>query len=346
MAPEIFALHSMNDILLDGFGSQRDSLIDDERDPNHEKGVTGFSWLQERLVYNYSTAWATPLPNGDIDTAVHVSGTSRWNNFYVEAVYRLAKDKPHIDGLYLDGIAFGRGVMQRLRRALDAACETRGKRCDIDFHSGNTNASPMRKVSPALVILQHMPYFDGLWFGEGFWWDRDPDYVFVEASGLAFGLTAESLGAPLEVSMVYGMSPRIKDDVTRKQAQMLWRLWDAFGIEHSQMLGYWNSECPVQIKKPHKNLRATAYVREDIGVSLVVVGNFGHAKSHKSVEVLFAKQHSAYATIVFGDRLEMSAPKYGNVRMDLKGKGGMLFASTMGSYPLVRLQKRISDDIY
>ena len=143
-----------------------------------------------------------------------------------------------------------------------------------------------------------------------------------------------------------GMSPRIKDDVTRKQAQMLWRLWDAFGIEHSQMLGYWNSECPVQIKKPHKNLRATAYVREDIGVSLVVVGNFGHAKSHKSVEVLFAKQHSAYATIVFGDRLEMSAPKYGNVRMDLKGKGGMLFASTMGSYPLVRLQKRISDDIY
>ena len=48
--PELFALHSMDDVLLDGSGARRDNLIDDERDPNTKKGVLGYSWLQERLV--------------------------------------------------------------------------------------------------------------------------------------------------------------------------------------------------------------------------------------------------------------------------------------------------------
>jgi hypothetical protein len=50
----------------------------------------------------------------------------------------------------------------------------------------------------------------------------------------------------------------------------VWKLWDSFGIEKAQMIGYWDKACPV--KTNHPNVKATAYVRE--GKTLISIGNF------------------------------------------------------------------------
>ena len=107
----------------------------------------------------------------------------------------MAAYEPKIDGLYLDGVAYDRTTMRRVRAVLERACAGRPA-CEIDFHSGNTLASPMRKPSPALAIMQHMPYMDSLWLGEGFFWDRDADYWLAEVSGIPYGLMGERRGGP------------------------------------------------------------------------------------------------------------------------------------------------------
>jgi len=41
----------------------------------------------------------------------------------------------------------------------------------------------------------------------------------------------------------------------------LWNLWDEFGIQDAETIGYWSSSCPV--RTDHEEILATAYVRPD-----------------------------------------------------------------------------------
>ena len=276
VCPELFALHSMDDVLLDGSRDRRDNLIDDERNPNGDHGKLGYSWLQERLVTKYSTAWANTIGGGRgrVDTAVHVSGTSRWNNFYVEGVHSLSANQPHIGGLYLDGVAFDRRTMRRTRAVLDRGCRLGRRKCEIDFHSGNTLAGVNRRVSAILAIMQHLPYIDSLWLGEGYHYGHGPDYWLAEVSGIPFGLMGETMNAPTELGLVYGMATRVTGKSTAIGASRVYRIWDAFGMTNATMVGYWEEACPVELEpvSPGATLRATAYVRG--GLALIAVGDF------------------------------------------------------------------------
>ena len=40
----------------------------------------------------------------------------------------------------------------------------------------------------------------------------------------------------------------------------IWKLWDEFGIQHAEMLGYWDTACPV--KTDHEGILATVYRRK------------------------------------------------------------------------------------
>ena len=50
----------------------------------------------------------------------------------------------------------------------------------------------------------------------------------------------------------------------------VWKLWKDFGIEGSQMIGYWDDTCPV--KTNHPDVKATVYIRPE--KVLISVGNF------------------------------------------------------------------------
>lgn len=118
--------------------------------------------------------------------------------------------------------------------------------------------------------MEHLPYINSLWFGEGFDYNLPPDYWLVEISGIPFGLYGEMLrdcGNPYR-GMVYGMSSRLawlKCDPTN-----IWNLWDYFGISGSTYIGYWDTSNPA--KSDNKDVLASAYMKND--KVMIALGNW------------------------------------------------------------------------
>ncbi|MDQ1256338.1 MAG: hypothetical protein QG656_934, partial [Candidatus Hydrogenedentes bacterium] len=225
----------------------------------------GASWLNEHLVDRYAPAWHHPgLPNGEIDQSIATTSLSRWHNYYLEGLAWLMKHV-EIDGLYLDGIGYNREIMQRVRKVME---RTRPGSL-IDFHSGN-NFEPAYGLSNcANQYIEHFPYVDSLWFGEGFDYNESPDYWLVEISGIPFGLYGEMLqggGNPWR-GMVYGMTNRYG---WGGDPRPLWKLWDTFGIQDATMRGYWDASCPV--KTGREDVLATAYIKP--GKALIALASW------------------------------------------------------------------------
>ena len=226
---EMFALRSLgNEIFSEGPGG-------------------GFSWLQEHLDQNYIGAWFVP---GLKDAAIVNSGISRWHNYYLEGLDWLVKNVG-IDGLYIDDLAFDRMTMKRIRKVMNRT----NPGAMIDLHSANQYNPKDGFANSANLYLEHFPYLDRLWFGEYFNYDFPPEFWLVEVSGIPYGLMGEMLeggGNPWR-GMLYGMtgrSPRVDNGP-------LWKLWDSFGMQNSEMIGYWVKDNPV--KTGSEKTLATVY---------------------------------------------------------------------------------------
>jgi len=224
----------------------------------------GHSWLQEHVGSDYIPGWVVPEMH---DIALVTSGISRWHNFYVEGLQWLV-DHAGIDGLYLDDVAFDRTTMQRVRRVL-ASRGGPGER--IDLHSANQYNPNDGFASSANLYLEHFPYIDRLWFGEYFDYEKSPaDYWLTEISGIPFGLMGEMLeggGNPWR-GMVFGMTNRLP--WTGGDPRALWKVWDAFGIAGSRMIGWWSPTAPVRTGRA--DVLATSYLRP--GRALVAVASW------------------------------------------------------------------------
>ena len=238
-------------------------------------GGGGHSWLQEHLVSHYGAAWHQPLGNGRVDAAIRTVGLSRWHNYYLEGLGWLVRNVG-IDGIYLDGIGYDREIMKRVRKVMDRARPG----CLIDFHNGNTFGYRDLRMSPVNKHMEHLPYINSLWFGEGFDYDESPDYWLVEISGIPFGLFGEMLqrgGNPWR-GMVYGMTSRLGWGGDPRE---MWKVWDGFGIADARMFGYWDPACPV--KASHEDVLATAYVRK--GRTLVAVASWAKEPVECTLEI-------------------------------------------------------------
>lgn len=238
---EIWALRSLgHEILADGNGG-------------------GDRWLQEHLVNNYTPQWYAYLGNGVADEAILNSGESRWYNYYIEGLAWLLKHMD-IDGIYLDDVSYDRRILKRMRKVMEAI---KPGACMIDLHS-NTSFS----IGPVNQYLEFYPYIDRTWYGEGFSYDIHPaDFWLVETSGIPFGVMNDILlqvGINERRGMLYGMTIR------RGNAWKLWKLWDDFDIENSQMDGYWEKN-PV-VTTDHKDVYATTYIKE--GSILIVLASW------------------------------------------------------------------------
>lgn len=216
---EIFALRSLgNEIFSDGPGG-------------------GFSWLQEHLDPNYIGAWFVP---GLKDAAIVNSGVSRWHNYYLEGLDWLVKNIG-IDGLYIDDLAFDRMTMKRVRKILNRT----NPGALIDLHSANQYNSKDGFANSANLYLEHFAYLDRLWFGEYFDYDMPPEFWMVEVSGIPYGVMGEMLweGGNKWRGMLYGITPRSPGESDNRPT---WKLWDEFGMQQSEMIGYWVKDNPVQ----------------------------------------------------------------------------------------------------
>lgn len=240
----------------------------------------GHPWLYEHLRTNYVPEWHThPTEGTDWDFAIATQYLSRWHNYYIEGLNWLSKNVG-IRGLYLDGIGYDREVMKRVRKSLNMASDS----CLLDFHCfnffhTNNNTSPMNKY------MQHLPYINSLWFGEGFNYDLPPDYWLVEISGIPFGLYGEMLrncGNPYR-GMVYGMSSRLawlKCDPTN-----IWNLWDYFNISGSKYIGYWDAANPAN--SGNKDVLASAYMKKD--KVMIAMGNWTDKEQKINLEIDWQK---------------------------------------------------------
>ncbi|WP_199099535.1 glycoside hydrolase domain-containing protein [Dyella sp. ASV21] len=214
----------------------------------------GFSWLQEHMDGDYIAAWHVPENR---DAAVINAGQSRWHNYYIEGLDWLARNVG-IDGLYLDDVAYDRTTMKRVRKVLQA------HRPDplIDLHSASQYNPRDGYINSALLYMELFPYIDRLWFGEEFDYEKtSPRYWLTEISGIPYGLMGEMLqndGNPWR-GMLFGMTNRLGWSAG-SDPRGLWALWDAFGIEQADMVGWWVHDTPI--KTDRDDVLVTSYVRK------------------------------------------------------------------------------------
>jgi hypothetical protein len=233
----------------------------------------GFSWLQEHVADNYIPAWFVPEIK---DAAMINSGTDgggRWHNYYVEGMNWLVQNVG-IDGIYLDDVAFDRVTMKRIKRVLTAD----GHPGIIDLHSANQYNPRDGYNNSANLYMEHFPYLNRLWFGEYFDYEKNtPDFFLTEVSGIPFGLMGEMLeggGNPWR-GMIYGMTNRMPW-TENADPRPIWKVWDAFGMEGTKMIGYWSPSCPV--RTDNGSVPATVYLKkgaaEKNGAALVSLASW------------------------------------------------------------------------
>ncbi|MGM9760303.1 MAG: glycoside hydrolase domain-containing protein [Parabacteroides sp.] len=228
---ELFALRSLNgEIFSQGEGG-------------------GYSWLQEHLDQDYIAAWFSYHVQC---AAIVNTGVSRWHNYYMEGLDWLLKHVG-IDGIYIDDLAFDRMSMKRVRKILNRT----NPGALIDLHSANQYNERDGFANSANLYLEHFPYIDRLWFGEYFDYNMPPEFWMVEVSGLPYGLMGEMLweGGNKWRGMLYGMTGRNPGYGVDNRS--LWQFWDQFGMQDSEMIGYWVSSNPV--KTGREKTLATLY---------------------------------------------------------------------------------------
>jgi hypothetical protein len=220
--------------------------------------VIGHPWLREHLMRGFSRRWACPMAPGVVDQSIKQTTLSRWYNYYIEGLNLLVR-KGCMCSLYLDGIGFDREVMKRVARSLAKA----NPEYRMEFHgtAGSMNDK-----------MEHLPYLTKLWMGEFVNYNQSPGYWLVEISGIPFGITSEMLDFTKTANpwrgMIYGMSDRTNS----QWAGPLYKLWDDFGIEDSEWLGYWNPECPV--KTGRDDIMATVYKKQ--GKSMICLASWAN----------------------------------------------------------------------
>jgi hypothetical protein len=315
--------------------------------PNHEVLFSGpgggGAWLGEHLVSDYAVRWSQiayhkepnnfygldpTLPGVRADEAVADTGYSRWNNFYVEAVHFTLLESPQSDGLYLDGIAFDRSTIERVRKGMELAKDS----VRIDIHQSNSGSCKNGGWgSPALKYMQHFAFADSLWFGEGFdYWGQSADWWLLEASGLPYGLTGDMIReGPVGVNgtrnpkacpdpnrwlgLVFGMTARGTSGLGRSitspealEVVPLWRYMATQKIERAELHGWWDDAPFVSVVavggSAAEEIKATAFLQPDGVSGLIAIGNFGNVSA---VVTLSARGKSVH---LVADEIEAFQP--------------------------------------
>jgi hypothetical protein len=266
--PELFALHSFNgEIILPGPGRDARTLL-------HPNGP--HPWLAENLREDFVPAWEARVgaPYADLDLSVITTLDSRWNNFYLEGL-RWLVEKSDFDGMYIDDTALDATSLRRARRILDS----RPGRL-IDLHTWNHFNGWAGFANNLSIYMEILPYLDRLWLGEGF--DANavsPDFWLVEMSGLPFGLMSEMLdGANPWRGMVFGETARLP---WSGDPRGLWKVWDEFGMQDTEMLPFFLKDCPV--KTDQTNVLATVYRKK--GRSFVALGSWAAKETLVSLNI-------------------------------------------------------------
>ena len=262
-------------------------------------GGGGADWLQEHIRTGYLPAWSNPIslypgdgvPNPDPaegpylqDAGMRVVALSRWNNYYIAGLRQVMRDYG-ADGIYLDEIAYDRTTMLRARKVL-------GDGGKIDHHAHIAAFA----ASSAMNYMELYPFINRLWYGEGFNYNTPhADNWLIETAAFGTGLSADmlrytSMGHTHGMTryayrgMLVGSAFRFCGDGPFNPVA-LWALWDAFGIQDAEMVGWWEDverspgTVPVSVTDTDSSagdgtaadaLKITVYVKKGVSAMIVV----------------------------------------------------------------------------
>ena len=110
------------------------------------------------------------------------------------------------------------------------------------------------------VFMGNYPYYNKLWHGEGFNCNETtPEFWLVAMAGLPYGLMSEMLDNPNQWrGMVFGQTSRL---AWSGDPRNIWAFWDEYGMKGTEMVGWWDPECPVTTGNP--DVLATVYKGQD-----------------------------------------------------------------------------------
>ena len=226
---------------------------------------------------------------------------------YIEGLDHSVRNAPHINGIYSDGAGYTRTTMKRIRKVLERATPEGRARPLVDFHSGNNFAFTHAEEVDDCAFSPLWAYADSLWVGESYsYHSNDADYWLIRMSGLNFGIFADMLGGDTFVNpwrgMVFGQTSR----APQAHPQPMWALWDSFGIEGSDMIGWWQPEAPVRIVAANGSaavgLYATSYVIPSKR-TLVAVASWANETAEFKLDVDWAVLRLDHAKVT-----QISAP--------------------------------------
>lgn len=286
---ELWAFRAMRHELLSTDGME-------EYDPDgsfDNVNTNDIPWLREHLLAEYVPGWMNTLPSGEVDISlVPKNYPTRYDNYYLGGAKCLMENLP-IGGFYQDGHRHNRKTAQRLRRIMKAA----NPDALLNYHSGNPYKEAAGYQDAIMWYMENLPYVDSVWFGENFMYqDMSPDQWLVSVSGIPFGVPGEMLSIsrhPANVwrGMLYGIDHRIYGLVVGNPPE-LWALWDSFGIQDAEMMGYWEENCPVQTGDP--DILATVFRRSDR--AMIVLASW--AEESRDIQLVYD-----WSTLGFGEEL-------------------------------------------
>ncbi len=250
-----------------------------------KKGVS-HSWQKEKpqwLVDNFGEdiipGWFVKYNKGkykgEHDISFIVRPDTRLDNYYVEGLNWLIQNIG-IKGIYIDDTSLDATTIERAKKLLDKVDGL------IDMHMWNHEEPRAGDVSCLNLYCELLPYLDSIWLGEGFFYKKySPEYMLGEVSGIPYGITGQMLqdGGDLYEGIIYGMNNRYGWGV--KNATQMYKVWDDFKIEESQMLGYWHSKNPI--KTDNENVLTTVYLKEDS--ALLCIYNFSNKKEKFNLDI-------------------------------------------------------------
>lgn len=236
----------------------------------------GSPWLWEHIGEGYRPAWYVRMSDGSyVDAAFVTTPFSRWINYYLEGL-RWMFQNYEIDGIYMDDVCFSRTVMKRIRRII----EKYRPGALVDLHSNTAySKGPMNQYT------EFFPYIDRIWFGEFFRYNEmNADSWFVTFSGIPFGQMSEMLqnGGNRWLGLVYGTTRRYYGKDAGANPTAIWNACLDFGLENSEMVGYWDA-APV-VTTSDERVKATAFIQEGMR-TCIVLGNFSKTPCTIKLEI-------------------------------------------------------------
>ncbi|MBR2479818.1 MAG: hypothetical protein IKB56_00760 [Clostridia bacterium] len=179
------------------------------------------------------------------DMSYYTVPRSRMDNFFVEGVNYLIH-YADLDAISMKNPSISRTTAERVAKCIRSKRTGTGV---MELEISNRYNDKNGHVNALNAYVNVLPFVNKLYIGEGYDIGRGPDYVLTEASGVIYGLCADThVGAGITRSLVYGMMPKYGDDEAYSRAiGDINKLFSDFDVENAVFKGFWDSTNPFKV---------------------------------------------------------------------------------------------------